>query len=98
MVNCVGIAPDLVMVALQPPGHRIHEESTQQYRTIMSTNLDSVVFGTKHACAQFLRQQPWTENARGDNERGWIINIAGTGGIKALSCGTDHFSLILRYA
>lgn len=94
IVNGVGIAPDLVNVALQPPGLRIHEESTEQYRQIMATNVDSVVFGTKHACAQFLQQQPWPKNARGDAERGWIINIAGTGGFKALPCG---MSLSLSY-
>src|SRR6266536_925223 len=84
MVNNAGIAHEADGQASQPGGLRVHETSAETFDLTMSTNIRGVFLGCKYALAQFLRQVPLPVNSRGDVTRGWIVNMASTGGLIAL--------------
>jgi NAD(P)-dependent dehydrogenase (short-subunit alcohol dehydrogenase family) len=52
---------------------RIHETDVAVLDASLAVNVRGVWLGTKHACAQFLSQEPWNATT---GERGWIINLA----------------------
>lgn len=84
MVNNAGIAKDVTGLANQAGGLRLHESSTVDFDETMKINTRGVFLGSKYAIAQFLRQEPLPVNSRGDRTRGWIVNMASTGGLVAL--------------
>ena len=85
LVNCAGVAmADVDGLASQPGGVRAHEVDTALFDTTMAINTRGVFLGCKYALRQFLSQEPFPASARGDRTRGWIINIASTGGLIAL--------------
>ncbi|RDW66428.1 NAD(P)-binding protein-11 [Coleophoma cylindrospora] len=85
IVNNAGIAPDVHFLATQAGGRRVHELSTSVFDLTMRVNARGVFLGCKHALQQFMKQEPLPANGRGDQTRGWIVNVASTGGLVALS-------------
>lgn len=84
MVNNAGIALDVDGLAAKPGGIRLHETVTKDFDLTMSINTRGVFLGCKYAIGQFLKQDPLPANSRGDQTRGWIVNMASTGGLIAL--------------
>jgi NAD(P)-dependent dehydrogenase (short-subunit alcohol dehydrogenase family) len=84
MVNNAGIAFDVAGLAAQPGGVRLHEVPTENFDATLAINTRGVFLGCKHAIAQFLKQNPLPANSRGDETRGWIVNVASTGGLIGL--------------
>lgn len=75
---------DVNGLADQPGGRRVHEVDTSLFDITMAINTRGVFLGCKHALTQFLAQEPLPPTPRGDSIRGWIVNIASTGGLIAL--------------
>ncbi len=71
MVNNAGIALEGSVGLL-----RIHETASSTFDTTLRINGRSIFLGCKYAIAQMLKQDPLPPNARGDAERGWIVNMA----------------------
>lgn len=85
MVNNAGIADDVLGLAKQVGGIRLHEVATELFDLTMAINVRGVFLGSKYAIAQFLRQEPLPPNNRGDMTRGWIVNTASLAGIVGLT-------------
>lgn len=92
MVNNAGIALDVDGLAARPGGLRVHETPTETFDLTISINTRGVFLGCKHAIAQFLKQKPLPANSRGDSTRGWIVNMASTGGLVALGGAPSYIT------
>lgn len=84
MVNNAGISLEALSLASQPGGLRIHETPMSTFDLTMSINTRGVFLGCKYAIAQFLKQPPLATNSRGDNVRGWIVNMGSVGSLVGL--------------
>jgi len=54
----------------------VHEMTEDSWDNVMCINSRSMFLGCKHACAQFLKQEPHTSG-----HRGWIVNTSSVMGL-----------------
>ncbi|KUJ20154.1 NAD(P)-binding protein [Mollisia scopiformis] len=81
MVNNAGVCSEILGIASQVGGVRVHETSLETFDKTMNVNTRAVFIGCKYALEQFLAQEPLPSNSRGDATRGWIVNVASLAGI-----------------
>ncbi|KAJ9608843.1 hypothetical protein H2200_006614 [Cladophialophora chaetospira] len=82
MVNNAGISAETRSQSYTGQFLRIHETPVSAMDLTYQINIRGVWLGTKHACAQFLAQEPHPRHGRtatgatNDVHRGWVINLA----------------------
>ncbi|OCT53957.1 Bacilysin biosynthesis oxidoreductase [Cladophialophora carrionii] len=98
MVNNAGIAAETKSPTYNGVFQRIHETPLSVLDLTYQINIKGVWLGTKHACAQFLAQEPHPLHGRTatgatqDVHRGWIINLASILGSVGLA-GASSYAL-----
>ena len=85
MVNNAGVAVEGSAVTGVGGIARLHNIPAAIFDQTMSINTRGVFLGCKYAITQMLNQEPLPANGRGDQTRGWIVNMASILGNVALT-------------
>jgi NAD(P)-dependent dehydrogenase (short-subunit alcohol dehydrogenase family) len=97
-VNNAGLSAETKSETYAGTLQRIHETPVSVLDLSYQVNIKGVWLGTKHACAQFLAQEPHPihghveHGASEDVHRGWIINLCSILGSVALA-GASSYSM-----